>query len=151
MIMPLNVISLSHHHCWFDYDWRFDLFSSPRHYGVAYGHILRARSRISKWKIAFGNILRFDPNATSSWGGTWILKGLHSSKSQTPSSVVLLYFSKLLHLGDFVANQFRLWWRIWNRLWRLLRNRWHWYLHMVFSFRRKTLLLVVRTNSSTTS
>jgi hypothetical protein len=36
-------------------------------------------------------------------------------------------------------------------MWRLLWNQIHFYLHMVFSFRRWTLSLVARPDSSTTS
>ncbi len=151
MIMPFNVTSPPHLHCRFDFGWRFDLFSSPQHYGIAHGHILRAPSCTSKWKTAFRNIPRFDSDTTSLWWKTQTSRGVCSSKSQTPLSLVLSYFSKLSHPGDFAASQPRFWWWIWNRLWRLLQNWWHFYLCMVFSSRRWTLSLVAQTDSSITS
>jgi hypothetical protein len=79
------------------------------------------------------------------------LRSVRSSWSWTPSSLVLPYFAKLPHPGDLATNQpcFRWWTR--NCLWRLLWNRRHFYLHMVFSSRRWTLSLVTRLDSSTTS
>jgi len=97
-------------------------FSFPWNYGVAHGHILRAPSRTSKWRTAFGVISRSDPNVASSWWRTWTSKGARSFWSWTPSSLVLSYFSKFLHPGDLVVSWPRFWWRTWNRLWRLLRN-----------------------------
>jgi hypothetical protein len=96
------------------------LFSSFWNYGITHGHILRAPSRTSEWRITFGIISRFDPNATSSWWKTWTSRGACSSWSRTPSHLILLYFSKFSHLSDLIASQPRFWWRIWNCLWRLL-------------------------------
>jgi hypothetical protein len=39
------------------------------------------------------------------------LRGACSSWSWTPLSLVLSYFSKLSHLGDFVASRPCFWWR----------------------------------------
>jgi hypothetical protein len=66
-------------------------------------------------------------------------------------SLVLPYFAKLPHPGDLVTSRPRFRWWTWNCLWRLLWNRRHFYLHMVFSSRRWTLSLVVRPDSLTTS
>ncbi len=80
------------------------LSCSPYDYGVAHGHILQALSHTSEWRIASGVILRFDLNVTSLWWRTRTFRGVHSSWSWTPSSMVLSYFSKLSHPCDFVAN-----------------------------------------------
>jgi hypothetical protein len=71
--------------------------------------------------------------------------------SWTPSSLVLSYFSELSHFGDLVVSQPCFWWRTWNRLWRFLQNWRYFYLCMVFSSWRWTLLLVARSDLSTTS
>jgi hypothetical protein len=83
---------------------KFWFFSSPWNYGVTHGHILRALSRTSEWRTASRVISGFDPNATSLWWRTWNSKGARSFWSWTPLSLVLSYFSKLLHLGDLVAS-----------------------------------------------
>ncbi len=49
-------------------------FSSVWNHGFAHGHILRAPSHTSKWRIAFGVISKFDPNVTYSWWKTRTLK-----------------------------------------------------------------------------
>ncbi len=126
-------------------------FSSPWNYGITHGHILRAPSHTSEWRIAFEIIFRFDPNVASSWWRTQTSRGAHLSWSRTPSSLVLSYFPKLSHPRDLVANQPRFWWWIWNRLWRLLQKWRQLYLCMVFSSWRWTLLLVARFDSLTTS
>jgi hypothetical protein len=97
-------------------------FSSPWNYGIAHGHILRARSCTSKWRTAFWVISRFDPNVASLWWRTRTSKGARLFWNRTPSNLVLSYFSKLSHLGDLVASQPRFWWWVWNHLWRLSRN-----------------------------
>ncbi len=127
------------------------LFSSPWNHGVAHGHILRAPSRSSEQRTAFGVISRSDPNTTSSWWRTRTLKSARLSWSWTPSSLVLSYFSKFLHHGDLVASRPRFWWRTWNHLRRLLQNRRYFYLRMVFSSWRWTLSLVARFDSPTAS
>ncbi len=86
-------------------------FSFPWNYGVTHGHILRAPSRISKWRTASKVISRFDFNATSLWWKTWTSRGVCSSWNWTPSSLVLSYFFELLHPGDLVASRPRIWWR----------------------------------------
>jgi hypothetical protein len=68
--------------------------SFPWNYGIVYGHILRAPSCTSEWRTASGVISRFDIDATSSWRRSRTSKGVHLSWSWTPSSLVLLYFSK---------------------------------------------------------
>jgi hypothetical protein len=69
--------------------WKIWFFSSSWNYGIAHGHILRARSRTSKWRIAFKIISRFDPNITSSWWRTRTLRGACSFWSRTPSNLIL--------------------------------------------------------------
>jgi hypothetical protein len=149
MITYLDFTIPPHFHCWFDFV--EDISFLPWNYGVTHCHILRAPSRISEWRIAFGVIFKFDPNATSLWRRTRTLRGALSSWSWTPSSLVLSYFAKLPHLGDLVTSQPCFWWRTWNYLWRLLRNRRHFYLHLVFSSWHWTLSLVARSDSSTVS
>jgi hypothetical protein len=124
---------------------------SPWNYGVAHGHHLRAPSRISERRTAFGVISRFDPNIASSWWRTWNSRGARSSWSWTSSSLVLLYFSEFSHLGDLVASRPRFRWRTWNRMWRLLRHQRHFYLRMVFSSWRWTLPLVAWSDLLTAS
>jgi len=80
-------------------------FSFPWNYGVAHGHVLRATSCTSKWRTASGVISRSYPNATSLRWRTRTSKGACSSWSQTPSSLVLSYFSKLSHLGDLAISR----------------------------------------------
>ncbi len=126
-------------------------FSSPWNHGVAHGHILRAPSHSSEWRIAYGVIFRSDLNATSSWWRTQTSRSAHLSRSWTPSSLVLSYFSELSHFGHLVASRPHFWWRTWNRLRRLLQNRRYFYLCMVFSSWRWTLPLVVWSDSPTTS
>jgi hypothetical protein len=65
--------------------------------------------------------------------------------------LVLSYFAKLPHPGDLIISWPRFWWRTWNYLRRLLWNRRHFYLRLVFSSRRWTLSLVARFDSSITS
>ncbi len=125
-------------------------FSSPWNYAVAHGHILRAPSHINEWRIASGIIFGSDPNIASLWWRTRASRGAYSSWSWTPLSMVLSYFFELSHPDDLVTSQPHFWWRIWNRLWRLLRNWRYFYLRMVFSSQHWTLLLVVRSNLSTT-
>jgi hypothetical protein len=96
------------------------LISSPWNHGVAHGHILRAPSRTSKWRIAFGVISRSHPNVTSSWWKTRTLKSACLSWNWTPSSLKLSYFSELSHHGDFVASRPYIWWWTWNHMWSLL-------------------------------
>jgi len=151
---PINYDRISwchnpHLHCRFDFV--EDLFVFPWNYGIVHCHILRAPSRISKWRTIFRVIFRFDPNATSLWQRTQTSKGVCSSWSWTPSNLVLSYFTELSHLGDLVTSRpcFRWWTR--NCLWRLLRNQRHFYLRLVFSFRRWTLLLVMQLDSSIAS
>jgi hypothetical protein len=97
-------------------------FSSPWNYGVAHGHILQPVSHTSEWRTTSGVISRSYPNTTSSWWRTRTLKGACSFWSWTPSSLVLLYFFELSHLGDLAASQPHFWWWTWDRLQRLLRN-----------------------------
>ncbi len=54
MIAHLNVTSLSHLHCQFDFDWRSDFFSFAWIYGVTHDHILRPASCTSEWRTASG-------------------------------------------------------------------------------------------------
>jgi hypothetical protein len=56
-----------------------------------------------------------------------------SSWSWTPSSMVLPYFTKFPHLGDFATSRPRFRWWTRNCLWRLLWNWRHFYFRMVFS------------------
>jgi hypothetical protein len=79
-------------------------FSSPWNYGIAHGHLLRARGRISEWRTASGIISRFDLNISSLWWRTRTSRGVCSSWNWTPSSLVLSYFSELSCPGDLVAN-----------------------------------------------
>jgi hypothetical protein len=126
------------------------LFSFPWNYGIAYGHVLRALKCTNEWKIVFEVISWFNIDKTSSWWKSWTSRGACSSWSWTPSSLVLLYFSELSHLGDLIASRphFRLW--TWNHLWRLLWNWRHFCLCMVFNSQRWTLSLVTRSDSPTT-
>ncbi len=50
-------------------------------------------------------IFRFDLNVASLWWRTRTSRGARSSWSWTPSSLVLLYFTKLPHPGDLVTSQ----------------------------------------------
>jgi hypothetical protein len=151
MIAHLNVTSLSHLHCQFDFDWRSDFFSFAWIYGVAHDHILRAASRTSEWRTASRVVSKSYPNTTSSWWRTRTSIGVCSSWSRTPSSLVLSYFFELPHPGDLVVSRPRFWWRIRDCLRRLLRNWRYFYLRMVFSSRCWSLSLVARPNSSTDS
>ncbi len=72
-------------------------------------------------------------------------------KSRSPSSLVLSHFSKLSHPGDFVTSRPCFRWQTWNSMWRLLWDRRHFHLRLVFSCWRWTLSLVARSNSSTAS
>ncbi len=138
--MHLNVTSLPPIHYRFDFD--FDLFSFPWNCGVAHGHVLQASSYTNEWKIDFGIIFRFDIDITSLWWRSQTAKGASSSWSQSFSNLVLLYFSKLSQLDDFVESWPYFWWWTWNRLWRLLQDWRHFYFHMVFNFWRWALSLV---------
>ncbi len=86
--------------------------SFPWNYGVAHCHLLWASSHTSEWRTASRVISRFDLNATSSWWRTWNSRSVHSSWSWTPLGLLLLYFSKLSHLGDLVTSRPRFWWQI---------------------------------------
>ncbi len=131
-------------HCRFDFDWSSDFFPLPKIMASRMVTSYGPQAAQAKWRIASRVISRFDPNTTSSWWRTWTSRGAHSSRSWTSSSLVLLYFSKLSHLGDLVASRPRFWWWTWNLLWRLLQNQIHFHLCMVFSSRRWTLSLVER-------
>jgi hypothetical protein len=106
---------------------------------------------ISEWRTAFEVIFRFDPNVASSSWRTRTLRGVHLSWSWTPSNLVLSHFAKLSHPGDLVTSRPCFRWRTWNCLWRLLQNRRHFYLRLVFSSQCWTLLLVARSDSLTAS
>jgi hypothetical protein len=82
--------------------WPF--FSFAWNYGVAHGHILRAASRTNEWRTASGVVSRSYPNTASSWWRIVTSRSACSSWSQTSSSLVLSYFSKLSHPGDLVAS-----------------------------------------------
>jgi len=148
MTVKLDVTSPPHLHCQFDFV--EDLSSLPWKYGIAHGRILRAPSRISGCRTAFGVIFRSNLNATSSRWRTRTSRSVRSSRSWTPSSLVLSYFAKLPHPGDLITSWPRFWWRTWNCLQRLLWNRRHFYLWLVFSSQRWTLSLVVQSDSLTT-
>ncbi len=150
MISHLHVTSLSHLHCQLDFDWRFDLFF-PWIYDIAHDCILRAASRISEWRTASKVVPRSYSDTTSSWWRTRTSRGACSSWSRAPSSLVLPYFSELPHPGDPAASRPCFWWRTRDRLRRLLRNRRYFYLCMVFSSRRWSLLLVARPDPLTAS
>jgi hypothetical protein len=66
------------------------LFSPPWHYGVVHGHILRAPSRTSEWRTTFGDISRFDPNATPSWWRTQTSRSACLSWNWTQTFLFLL-------------------------------------------------------------
>jgi hypothetical protein len=63
-----------------------------------HGHILWALSRTNKWRTTSEVISRFDPNTASSWRKTRTSRGARLSSGWTPSSLVLSYFTELLHL-----------------------------------------------------
>jgi len=149
MTAKLDVTSPPHLHCQFDFV--EDLSSFPWKYGVAHGHILWAPSRTSEWRIAFEVIFRSNLNVAFSRWRTRTSRNARLSWSWTPSSLVLLYFAKLPHPGDLITSWPHFWWRTWNCLRRLLWNRRHFYLRLVFSSRRWTLSLVTRSDLSTTS
>jgi len=146
-----NLMSQIPSHLHYQFDFVEDLSSLPCTYGVAHSHLLRAPSRTNEWRTAFGVIFRFDPNVASSWRRTRTSRGARLFWSWTPSSLVLSYFAKLPHPSDLVTSRPCFRWRTRNCLWRLLWNRRHFYLHLVFSSRCWTLLLVARFDSSTTS
>ncbi len=150
MIAHLHVTSLSHLHCQLDFDWRSDLFFSLNLWRRARLH-LTAASRINEWRTTSGVVPRSYSNTTSLWWRTRTLRGACSSWSRAPSSLVLPYFSELPHLGDLAASRPCFWWRTRDRLRRLLRNRRYFYLRMVFSSRRWSLLLVARPDPSIAS
>jgi hypothetical protein len=110
MIATLNVTSLPHLFCRFDFDWRSDFFPLlDIMASCAHGHILQAPSRTSEWRTAFEDISRFDPNITPSWWKTQTSRGVCLFWSWTPSSLVLSYFSKFSHPSvllqvDFASN-----------------------------------------------
>jgi hypothetical protein len=149
MTAKLDVTSPPHLHCQFDFV--EDLSFLPWKYDVAHGHILRAPSRTSGCITAFRVIFRSNPNVASSQWRTRTSRSARSSRSWTPSSLVLSYFTKLPHPGDLITSRPRFWWRTQNCLRRLLWNRRHFYLRLVFSSRRWTLSLVARSDLSTTS
>jgi hypothetical protein len=148
-ITYLDVTSPPHLHCQFDFV--EDLSSLLWNYGVAHCHILWPPSRISEWRTAFEVIFRFAPNVASSSWRTRTLRGACLSWSWTPLNLVLSYFAKLPHLSDLVTSWPCFRWWTWNCLWRLLWNRRHFYLCLVFSSRCWTLLLVAWSDSSTAS
>jgi hypothetical protein len=82
-----------------------NLFSFPWNYGVTYGHILRALSCTSEWRIGSKVISKFDTDTASSWWRSQTSRGVRLSWSWTPSSLVLLHFFKLSHLGDLVTSR----------------------------------------------
>ncbi len=146
--MHFDVTSPPHIHC------RFDLvkdFFFPWDYGVTYGHVLRASSYVSKWKVSPIVIFTFDIDATSSWWKTWIARSARSSWSRSLSSLVLSHFPELSHPSDFVTRRPCFWWWTRNRLWKLLWDLRHLHLRMVFNSQRWTLLLVAQSDSPTTS
>jgi hypothetical protein len=104
-----------------------------------------ALSYTSEQKTSFGVIFRLDVDVTSLWWKTQTAKGVRLSWSWSPSSLVLLHFSELSHLSDFVASWPRFCWWTWNCLWKR-----HLYFCMVFNFWHWTLLLVAWSNSLTT-
>ncbi len=83
---------------------RLKIFSFPWIHGVAHDHNLWASKHISEWRIALRVIPRFDIDATSLWWRSRTAKGVPLSWSWTLLSLVLSHFSKLSHLGDFVAS-----------------------------------------------
>jgi hypothetical protein len=149
MTVKLDVTSPPHLHCQFDFV--EDLSSLPWKYGVAHDHILRASSCTNGCRTAFGVIFRSNPNVASSRWRTQTSRSARSSRSWTPSSLVLSYFAKLPHLGDLITSWPRFWWQTRNCLQRLLWNRRHFYLRLVLSSQRWTLSLVARFDSSTAS
>ncbi len=149
MIVHFEVTSPPHIHHQFDL--AEDLLSFPWNYGVAYGHVLHASSCVSKWRAGLGVVFRFEVDATSPWRRTRIARSADSSWSRSPSSLILLHFLELSHLGDFVASRPYFWWWTWNHMWRLLRDWRHLHLRMVFNSRCWTLSLVARSGLSIAS
>ncbi len=149
MIAYFNVTSPPHIH--YQFDFVKDLFSLPWNYGIAHGHFLWAPSHTSEWRTDIGIIFGFDVDVTSSWWRPYTARGARSSWSQSPSSLVLSHFSKLLHPGDFATSRPCFWWQTWNCMWRLLRDRRQVHLRLVFSSWRWTLSLVARSDLSTAS
>jgi hypothetical protein len=125
--------------------------SLPWNYGVARGHILWAPSHTSKWRTDIEIIFGFYVDTTSSRWRPHTARGVRSSLSRSPSSLVLSHFSKLSHPGDFAISRPCFRWRTWNYMWRLLRNQRHFHLRLVFSSWRWTLSLVARSDSSIAS
>jgi len=80
-------------------------FPFPWNYGVTHGHVLWASNRSNEWRATSGIIFKFDTNVASSWWISQTLRGVRSSWSWTPSSLVLSYFSKLTYPGDLVVSQ----------------------------------------------
>ncbi len=145
--MYFDVTSPPHIHYQFDYV--KDFSSLPWNYSVMHGHILWAPSPASEWRAGPKVILRFNVDTTSSWWRPCTVKGACSSWSQSPSSLVLSHFSKLLHPCDFVTSWPHFRQQTCNCLWRLLQDQRHLHFRLVFSSWRWTLSLAVRSNSST--
>ncbi len=81
------------------------IFLFPWIHGIAHERILWASRHISEWRIASKIIPKFDIDAPSLWWRSRTAKGVPLSWSRTLSNLVLSHFSKLSHLGDFVASQ----------------------------------------------
>ncbi len=65
---------------------------------------------------------KFKTNLTPLWWKSQTMKSVPLFQSRTSSSLVLLNFSKLSYLSDFVASWSCFWWWTWNFLQRFLQN-----------------------------
>jgi hypothetical protein len=151
MLTHLNATSPPHLHCRFDFDWSSDFFSPLEIMVSSMVTTYGPQAAQANEEPPSKSSLNLTPNTTSLWWRTWNSRATRSSWSWTSSSVVLLYFFELSHLGDLVTSRPRFWWRTWNCLWRLLRHRRYFYLHMVLSSWRWTLTLVALCDSSIAS
>jgi hypothetical protein len=82
-----------------------EIFFLSLNHGVMYDHVLWASSHTNEWRTALGVIFRFDVDVTSLWWKSQITRSAPSFWNWTPSSLVLSHFSKVPHLGDFVASR----------------------------------------------
>jgi hypothetical protein len=71
---------------------------------LANDYVLWASSHTNERKIAPRIIPKLNTNLAKSWWRSWIARGAPSFRSRTPSSLVLLNFSELLYLVDFVIG-----------------------------------------------
>ncbi len=108
----------------------------PWIHGVVHDYVLQASSHTNERRITSGVIPRFYIDPTPLWWRSQTTRSAPPSRSQTPSSLVLLNFFELLYFGDFIVRWPHFWWWTWNYQWRFLWNWRHLNFCMVFNSRR---------------